>query len=147
MLEASSILIRHILSRLNSSTVSEIKWLLPPLKALCEGKQQTQGFDHVVLASILKNSKFPEHTKSNVSGSDKDSPKSEMKRSRSDLSTVILQQLTTPLSAANISNTWAPLSEELTDCTVSFCDQHFVTICPLILIISSNYLQQQTFLL
>lgn len=53
-----------------------------------------------------------------LGGSEKDSPKSEMKRSRSDLLTVILQQLST--SFANTSPTaWNPLSEETADCTVS----------------------------
>lgn len=42
--------------------------------------------------------KHPENSKSNGSGSDKDSPKSEVKRSRSELSIVIMQQLTQPLT-------------------------------------------------
>lgn len=120
ILEATSILIRFLLKRFATASASEVKWLLPPLKSLCEGKQQINGFDHTVVTSILKSCKVPE-SKSNVTTSntsDKDSPKSEMKRSRSDLSSVILQQLTTPLNACN-STTWAPLSEELTDCTVS----------------------------
>lgn len=84
-------------------------------------------FDYNIVAAVLKSSKYPENTKSIVSTSssagtgnnagDKDSPKSEIKRSRSDLSSIIIQQLTAPLEAGKI--TWAPLSEELTDCSVS----------------------------
>lgn len=50
--------------------------------------------------------------------SEKDSPKSEMKRSRSDLLTVILQQLSTSIGNGNAAN-WNPLSEDVADCTVS----------------------------
>lgn len=122
-------LIRFILTKLSKASVFEIKWLLPPLKSLCESKtilassasnaslSTVLKFDHVVVASILKSSKFPDVSKSIVGGGDKESPKSEIKRSRSDLSSVILQQLTLPLEVGN--NTWAPLSEELTDCSVS----------------------------
>lgn len=53
----------------------------------------------------------------NKGSSDKDSPKSEMKRSRSDLLTVILQQLSTSIGNTNATN-WNPLSEEVADCTV-----------------------------
>lgn len=82
--------------------------------ALCSSA--SLQFDYNVVASVLKTSKYPETGKSIVSG-DKESPKSEIKRSRSDLSSVILQQLTAPLEAGKI--TWAPLSVELTDCSVS----------------------------
>ncbi|XP_055857167.1 protein purity of essence [Episyrphus balteatus] len=120
MIEASSVLSRFILNRLNKLSVFEIKWMLPALKSLCEGKQRLAGFDHATVASILRATKFPDASKSIVSGSsDKDSPKSEIKRSRSDLSSVILQQLTAPLEVGN-PNAWAPLSEELTDCTDIF---------------------------
>lgn len=53
-----------------------------------------------------------------LGSSERDSPKSEMKRSRSDLLTVILQQLSTSIGNANAVN-WNPLSEEVADCTVS----------------------------
>lgn len=156
--EACAILIRFILLRLSKVSVYEIKWLLPALKSLCEGKTTTQTaingssnagsnagsanasissvsggggnilqFDYNVVAAVLKSSKYPENTKSIVSASssagtgnnasDKDSPKSEIKRSRSDLSSIIIQQLTAPLEVGKI--TWAPLSEEQTDCSVS----------------------------
>ncbi|KAL9924505.1 E3 ubiquitin-protein ligase-like protein poe [Glossina fuscipes fuscipes] len=156
--EACAILIRFILHRLDKVSVYEIKWLLPALKSLCEGKPPSNSkatstggstasgnnstslssisgsvgttlqFDHNVVALVLKSSKYPENTKSIVSSSssagggsssgDKDSPKSEIKRSRSDLSSIIIQQLTAPLEAGKI--TWAPLSEELTDCSEIF---------------------------
>ncbi|XP_023302423.2 protein purity of essence [Lucilia cuprina] len=158
--EACAILIRFIILRLSKVSVYEIKWLLPALKSLCEGKTNTQTttngsntaanasnanasttglssvagggntlqFDYNIVASVLKSSKYPENTKSIVSASssagtgnnssDKDSPKSEIKRSRSDLSSIIIQQLTAPLEAGKI--TWAPLSEEQTDCSEMF---------------------------
>lgn len=53
-----------------------------------------------------------------------------MKRSRSDLSTVILQQLTTPLGLTNVC-AWTPLSEELADCSVILL---FVYACNIILL-------------
>lgn len=84
-------------------------------------------FDYNVVAAVLKSSKYPENTKNIVSAgssaasgnssNDKDCSKSEIKRSRSDLSSIIIQQLTAPLEAGKI--TWAPLNEELTDCSVS----------------------------
>lgn len=156
--------------RLGKVCVYEIKWLLPALKSLCEGKPSTSSqtkststatsagaggagttagsnnasssntsatagagstnvlqFDYNAVAAVLKSSKYPENTKSIVAASsstgggsnagEKDSPKSEIKRSRSDLSSIIIHQLTAPLEAGKM--TWAPLSEELTDCSVS----------------------------
>lgn len=116
--ESCGILIRYILNKFEKSTNSETKLLLPALKSLCQGKSQDQDFDQIVLSSILRNAKYPEH-KPNVSGStEKDSPKSEMKRSRSDLLTVILQQLSSSITSQTPS-TWNPLSEDVADCTVS----------------------------
>lgn len=60
----------------------------------------------------MKNKNF------STGSSEKDSPKSEMKRSRSDLLTVILQQLSTSIGNQNAAN-WNPLSEEVADCSVS----------------------------
>ncbi|XP_067624888.1 protein purity of essence isoform X2 [Eurosta solidaginis] len=149
--EACAVLIRFIIHKLNKITKKpsytqslrdEIKWLLPALKSLCEGKSSstqskplytstTAGgatstacgtsllqFDYNVVAAVLKSAKYPETNKSIVTSGDKESPKSEIKRSRSDLSTVIFQQLTAPLEAGKI--TWSPLSEELTDCSEIF---------------------------
>ncbi|XP_068151498.1 protein purity of essence [Drosophila tropicalis] len=132
---AAAVLIRFILHRLPKVTVYEVKWLLVALKTLCEGRDGLQ-FDYNAVASILKTSKHPEAGgKGSGSGSvggcssssasaaaaaaggghDKDSPKSEIKHSRSDLSLIILQQLLNPLEPGKM--TWVPLSEELTDCT------------------------------
>lgn len=113
ILEATNVIIRYILNRFEGSPNSPLL-LLSALKSICDGKA---NYDNVVLHSSLKYLKYPEHSKSNGSGSEKDSPKSEIKRSRSDLSIVILQQLTQPLSHGNFS--FATLSEEETDCTVS----------------------------
>lgn len=116
--EACGVLIRYVLNKFEKLSNSETKLLLPALKSLCQGKSQDQDFDQIVLSSILRNAKYPEH-KGNVSGStEKDSPKSEMKRSRSDLLTVILQQLSSSINT-NTPSTWNPLSEDVADCTVS----------------------------
>lgn len=101
------------------------------MKSLCEGKPPQNAtlknphpgvagllhLDFNVVAAVLKAAKYPEPNKSIVTGGDKESPKSEIKRSRSDLSTVIFQQLTAPLEAGK--NSWSPLSDEITDCAVS----------------------------
>lgn len=177
--EACAILIRFILLRLGKVSVYEIKWLLPALKSLCEGKPSANGqtkttttssgggagnastagsnnanstggscpggagansnvlqFDYNAVAAVLKSSKYPETTKSIVTTSstaaagsnagDKDSPKSEIKRSRSDLSSIIIHQLTAPLEAGKM--TWVPLSEELTDCSVVIISIEIINI-------------------
>lgn len=137
VIEASGVLIRYILAKLLSATIAETKLLLPALKSLCEGRSQDKDFDHIILSSILRNAKYPEHLKAATAGksmkkkvldfrmltlilgNEKDSSKAEMKRSRSDLSTVILQQLTTPMGLTT-AGAWTPLSEELADCSVIF---------------------------
>ncbi|EDW12890.2 uncharacterized protein Dmoj_GI22475 [Drosophila mojavensis] len=130
--DASAVLIRFILFRLPKVSVYEIKWLLGALKMLCEGRESvTQGsptqFDYNGVAAVLKSAKHPESNSKSISsssctsvassatGTEKESPKSEIKRSRSDLSTVILQQLLAPLEPGKM--TWVPLSEEISDCT------------------------------
>lgn len=118
IIDAANILIRYMIPKLEKATNAEIKLLLPALKCLSGGKSQEQGFDYIVLSSILRNAKLPENTKSSVTGSEKDSSKIEMKRSRSDLSTVILQQLTTPLGKSTAC--WQPLTEDVADYTVRF---------------------------
>lgn len=118
--------------KLSTATTSETKLLLPSCISLAVGRSQDLDMEQMILASILKNAKFPEKfaDKSPAgaggsggagSGTEKDGgggSKAESKRSRSDLSTVILQQLTTPLGG-KVAHTWAPLSEEPIDCTVS----------------------------
>lgn len=49
---------------------------------------------------------------------ERDSFKTDVKRSRSDLSSIIIHQLTTPLEVGKI--TWSPFTEELTDCSVGY---------------------------
>ena len=71
------------------------------LKALKSLSDVDASLENVQAYSSIKYMKYPENSKSsNGSGSDKDSPKSEtVKRSRSELSIVIMQQLTQPLSS------------------------------------------------
>lgn len=154
--EACIILIRFILLRLPKVSVHEIKWLLPALKNLCEVKPLTPAtantsvgndgnntssasntdsgdvsnlclqFDHNAAVQALKNSKYPESSKSSTSGSssstgsvansDKELPKTEVKRSRSDLSTIIVEQLATPLETGKMI--WPPLNDALNECSV-----------------------------
>ncbi|KAJ9598054.1 hypothetical protein L9F63_026843, partial [Diploptera punctata] len=55
-----------------------------------------QRADQISLTAIMKNAKLPAHIKTSTPG-EKDVPVKETKRSRSDLSASILEQLTTPL--------------------------------------------------
>lgn len=68
MIDASGVLIRYILAKLEKSTNAEIKLLLPALKSLSEGRCQDKDFDQIVLSSILRNAKFPEHLKAAATG-------------------------------------------------------------------------------
>lgn len=129
------------MNKLSTATYSETKLLLPSCISLAVGRSQDLDMEQMILASILKNAKFPEKfadkSPAGASGSggagtgtEKDGgtggSKAESKRSRSDLSTVILQQLTTPLGG-KVAHTWAPLSEEPIDCTVSAgCKQQLI---------------------
>lgn len=159
LIEASAVLLRYIVRKLETATNSETKLLLPALLSLAVGRSQELDMEQMILASILKNAKCPEKfadksmsastlpsstavsatvagssaaagsssgptgaTSSSGSGNESNgsaNAKAESKRSRSDLSTVILQQLTTPLNASLTSHAWTPLSEEPIDCTVS----------------------------
>lgn len=118
--ESGSVLIRFIISKLekplNADTKLFLPKFLPALKCLSEGQALSKDEDIATLTTILRNAKCPEHVKSATSTNEKDN-KCEIKASRSDLSSVILQQLTTPLGVS--SYVWTPLSEELTDCSVS----------------------------
>lgn len=116
VIEASNIVIRYILSNLENAPTRPVM-LLMTLKALCEGKSDVEA--NLSTTASLKYSKFPEHTKPNVSGSEKDSPKSELKNPRSDLSTFILSQLSKPLDGGSMSFSGLGIGEEQTDCTVS----------------------------
>jgi hypothetical protein len=98
LMEAVSIIIRYIIKRFESPNAPII--LLKALKSLCEADA---GLDNLQAYASIKYMKYPENSKSNGSGSDKDSsPKSEVKRSRSELSVVIMQQLAQPLSQGTV---------------------------------------------
>ena len=111
-MEATSIIIRYIIKRFESPNAPIV--LLKALKSLCNADA---GLENLQAYALLKFMKYPENSKSN--GSDKDSsPKSEVKRSRSELSMVIMQQLAQPLSQGTVPLT--NFSETQFDFTVSF---------------------------
>lgn len=68
VIEASGVLIRYILAKLEKGTNVEIKLLLPALKSMCEGRSQDKDLDHIILSSILQNAKYPEHLKAATAG-------------------------------------------------------------------------------
>lgn len=97
-MEATNIIVRYIVKRFESPNAPII--LLKALKSLCDAEAGLENLDSY---SMIKYMKHPESSKSNGSGSEKDnSPKSEVKRSRSELSIVIMQQLSQPLSQGTV---------------------------------------------
>lgn len=97
LLEVTNLIIRYIVKRFDFPNAPII--LLKALKSLCE---VDGGLENIQAYSSIKYMKFPETSKS-ANGSDKDSPKSEtVKRSRSELSMVIMQQLTQPISSGTV---------------------------------------------
>lgn len=112
-MEATNIIIRYITKRFESPNAPII--LLKALKSLCNAEA---CLENVQAYASFKYMKHPESSKSNgSSGSDKDnSPKSEVKRSRSELSIVIIQQLAQPLSQGAVPLT--NFSETQFDLTV-----------------------------
>lgn len=68
VIEASGVLIRYILNKLEKATHTEIRYLLSALKSLCEGRAQDKDFDQIVVSSILRNAKYPENLKATVTG-------------------------------------------------------------------------------
>lgn len=116
--EASTIIIKLVLDKLDKVADSARRYLLLALKCLCEAKGCITAADQTVLVSMLKTITPPEMAKNSNLGPEKESPKSELKRSRFDLSSAILQQLVNPLELSGNSS-WAPLSEEPSDCSVS----------------------------
>lgn len=117
--EASTIIIKFILEKLDKVADSARCFLLLALKCLCGVKGGLPVADQTVLLSMLKSITPPEMPKGNTLGTEKESPKSsESKRSRFDLSSAIMQQLVNPLDITG-SSSWAPLSEEPSDCSVS----------------------------
>lgn len=123
--EASTIIIKFILEKLDKVADSDRCYLLHALKCLCGVK----GDLPAALLSLLKSITPPEMLKGNNLGAEKESPKSEMKRSRFDLASAIMQQLVSPLDiTASTSSSWALLSEEPSDCSVSCSDSYFSQI-------------------
>lgn len=82
-----------------ASTVLTTKQLLLPIRALCTGQSLLTSAEEIALVSIIKNSKVPPYVIV-LSGKEKESSQQSVKesmRSRCDLSTSILEQLTMPL--------------------------------------------------
>lgn len=115
--EASTVIIKFILKRLEHVADSSRCYLLLALKCLCGVTGGVPLTDQTVLLSMLKSISPPELPKGSSLSGEKESPKSEMKRSRFDLSSAIMQQLVNPIEASG-SCAWAPLSEEPSDCSV-----------------------------
>lgn len=83
-----------------ASTVLATKQLLLPIRALCTGQSLLTKTEEVTLIAVMKNTKLPSHIKTSPPGGEKETspqPIKESKRARSDLSSSILEQLTTPL--------------------------------------------------
>lgn len=113
LLEASNVIVRYIIKRFENASAPII--LLKALKSLCEVEP---SLENEAAYSSIKYMKYPDNSKSsNGSGSDKDSPKSEVKRSRSELSIVIMNQLMQPLTSGTVPLT--NFSESQFDFTVS----------------------------
>lgn len=105
--QACKILLTYLIGRLpqsqlgdGSSNVLVTKQLLLPIRALCVGQSLLAKTEEITLIAVMKNAKLPSHIKtSSPSGEKETSPQpiKESKRARSDLSSSILEQLTTPL--------------------------------------------------
>lgn len=83
-----------------TSTVLTTKQLLLPIRALCTGQSLLTSAEEIALVSVIKNSKIPPYITVLSGGKEKESPQQSVKesmRSRCDLSTSILEQLTMPL--------------------------------------------------
>lgn len=98
LFEGVNIIIRYVINRFETANPPSI--LLKALKALAEADA---SFENVHIYSTIKNMKYPECKASSSGASDKDSsPKSEVKRSRSELSMVIIQQLSQPVHKGSV---------------------------------------------
>jgi len=76
------------------------KQLLLPIRALCTGQSLLTSAEEIALVSIIKNSKIPPYVTVLSGGKEKELSQQSVKesmRSRCDLSTSILEQLTMPL--------------------------------------------------
>ncbi|XP_032676900.1 protein purity of essence isoform X4 [Odontomachus brunneus] len=83
-----------------TQTILTTKQLLLPIRALCTGQSLLSSAEEVALISAIKNAKVPPSSKPLSAGKEKESSQQSVKesmRSRCDLSTSILEQLTMPL--------------------------------------------------
>ncbi|XP_069695727.1 E3 ubiquitin-protein ligase UBR4 isoform X2 [Periplaneta americana] len=120
--QACRILLQYLLSHLQAHSTGEAvattgamlfpKQLLLPIRALCSAEGMLQRADQISLTAIMKNAKLPAHIKTSTPG-EKEVPVKEPKRSRSDLSASILEQLTTPLHDFVIPRPQLPESSDL----------------------------------
>ncbi|XP_066993474.2 E3 ubiquitin-protein ligase UBR4 [Anabrus simplex] len=102
---ACRVLLQYLLARLQAQSGGEVvattlapKQLLLPIRALCTAESLLHKLDQAALTAIMKNAKLPAHIKTSTPGEkEAATPAKDTKRSRSDLSTSILEQLTTPL--------------------------------------------------
>lgn len=94
-----------------ASTVLTTKQLLLPIRALCTGQSLLTSAEEIALVSVIKNSKVPPYVTVLSGGKEKETTQHTVKesmRSRCDLSTSILEQLTMPLqdfsSSSSLTN-------------------------------------------
>lgn len=123
-----------------TQTVLTTKQLLLPIRALCTGQSLLSSTEEVALISAIKNAKVPPSSKPLPIGKEKESSQQSVKesmRSRCDLSTSILEQLTMPLqdfssslilasenSADASKNTNSTASETHSDTKVCIQSEH-----------------------
>ncbi|XP_025161061.1 protein purity of essence isoform X3 [Harpegnathos saltator] len=101
-----------------TQTVLTTKQLLLPIRALCTGQSLLSSAEEVALTSAIKNAKVPPSSKPVPIGKEKESSQQSVKesmRSRCDLSTSILEQLTMPLQ--DFSSSLILANESSTDGT------------------------------
>ncbi|KAL0119215.1 hypothetical protein PUN28_009656 [Cardiocondyla obscurior] len=101
-----------------TSTVLTTKQLLLPIRALCTGQSLLTSTEEISLVSVIKNSKVPSYVTVMSGGKEKESSQQSVKesmRSRCDLSTSILEQLTMPLQDFSSSSVFT--NESLVDST------------------------------
>ncbi|XP_011314104.1 protein purity of essence isoform X2 [Fopius arisanus] len=104
--QACKILLTYLIGKQpadGSSSILTMKQLLLPIRALCTGQSLLTKTDEVALIAIMKNANVPScitATTNTSTNNEKDTtpqPIKESKRSRNDLSSSILEQLTMPL--------------------------------------------------
>lgn len=106
--QACKVLLTYLVDKLpqqqtqtDVTPVLTTKQLLLPIRALCTGQSLLTSAEEIALVSVIKNSKVPPHVTVLPGGKEKESSQQssvkESVRSRCDLSTSILEQLTMPL--------------------------------------------------